>query len=677
MNTTKSLPALAIAFASTFLFCGTASSQSLTVDNNLGQMVRKYLDQRAYHQIAERQNEIAAIQNKGAVQKRQVYIRKTILKEIGGFPDRTPLHAKITGTVDRPDYTIEKLVYQSLPHFYVTADVYVPKNAHKPYPAVLGVAGHSPDGKEFSNYQTVWISLVKRGFLVLAIDPLGQGERIQHLDPKTHRPFLRPGGTMDHMTDGLQALLTGTDIARYFIWDGIRGIDYLRSRPDVDKSRIATAGNSGGGTQSAYIAAMDQRVAVAVISCYLNSSKAIWDGPGPQDSEQVFTDFLADHLDFGDFLIAIAPRPALEETATYDFFPIAGARQTRDEAKRIFTLMGAGEKFGYFEYADEHGWSAPRRGAAYNWLSRWLQGRANDDGKDLVEHLNTRADLNATPTGQVLSSYSDALNVQAITAARAERLRAQAKPKSRKQLAIAVRKLLSLPQQAEAPAVDTVGSLDRDGVHIEKINIHSEPGILVPGLVFSPPDSSGHNPAVLYLNPAGMAADAAPGGAIDQLVRQGNVVLAIDPRGWGESAPPLTMDSGYPSTYQLPMRAILTGTSMPAMQTRDVLSAFRYLVSRPDVRPDSISLRATGKATNLGLFAALVEPRIKAVVCDKAPFTYLAMTQEKVGKVDPDVIVPGVLRDFDLPDLEKALGARFRIQPLDAASAAETSSNKK
>jgi cephalosporin-C deacetylase-like acetyl esterase len=267
MNTTKSLPALAIAFASTFLFCGTASSQSLTVDNNLGQMVRKYLDQRAYHQIAERQNEIAAIQNKGAVQKRQVYIRKTILKEIGGFPDRTPLHAKITGTVDRPDYTIEKLVYQSLPHFYVTADVYVPKNAHKPYPAVLGVAGHSPDGKEFSNYQTVWISLVKRGFLVLAIDPLGQGERIQHLDPKTHRSFLRPGGTMDHMTDGLQALLTGTDIARYFIWDGIRGIDYLRSRPDVDKSRIATAGNSGGGTQSAYIAAMDQRVAVAVISC--------------------------------------------------------------------------------------------------------------------------------------------------------------------------------------------------------------------------------------------------------------------------------------------------------------------------------------------------------------------------------------------------------------------------
>ncbi len=673
MKLPKSLLVFTLTFA--FVFCCTASSQSLTVDNNLGHMVRKYLDQRANHQFAERQNEIAAIQDKVAVRKRQAYIRKTILKEIGGFPAKTPLHATITGTVDRPGYTIEKLVYQSLPHFYVTADVYVPKNAPKPYPAVLGLAGHSPDGKEFSNYQTVWISLAKRGFLVLAIDPLGQGERIQHLDPKTRRPFLRPGGTMAHMTDGLPALLTGTDIARYFIWDGIRGIDYLESRPDVDKSRIATAGNSGGGTQSAYIAAMDQRVAAAVISCYLNSSKAIWDGPGPQDSEQVFTDFLVDHLDFGDFLIAIAPRPALEETATYDFFPIAGARQTRDEAKRIFNLMGAGEKFGYFEYADEHGWSAPRRGAAYKWLSRWLKDGTNDDGKDLVEHLNTPADLNATPTGQVLSSYPDAKNVQSITAALADRLRAEAKPKSREQLAIVVRKLLSLPRQTEAPAVDTVGSLDRDGVHIEKINIQSEPGILVPGLVFSPPHSSGRNPAVLYLNPAGMAASAAPGGAIDQIVRQGNVVLAIDPRGWGESAPPMTMDSGYPSTYQLPMRAILTGTSMPAMQTRDVFSAIRYLESRPDVKAGSISLRTTGKATNLALFAAVVEPSIKAVVCDKAPLTYLAMTQEKVGKVDPDVIVPGILRDFDLPDLERALGPGFRIQSHAASSATKTSSN--
>lgn len=658
MNLLKSLPAFTLAC----VVCGTASGQSLNVDSNLGNMVHDYLTQKAQQQLSERQKEIAGIHGSAAVRARQAYVRKAILKELGGFPDRTPLHAKITGTIDHPDYQVEKLVYQSLPHFYVTADIYVPKNAPKPYPAVLGVAGHSPDGKEFGNYQNVWISLAKRGFLVLAIDPLGQGERIQHLDPRTHKPFLRPGGTMDHMTDGLPALLVGTDIARYFIWDGIRGIDYLESRPDVDKSRIGVAGNSGGGTQSAYIAAMDQRVATAVISCYLNSWSTMWDGPGPQDSEQVFTNFLADHLDYGDFLISIAPRPVLEETATHDFFPIAGARQTRDGAKRIFPLIDAGQKFGYFEFADEHGWSAPRRAAAYKWLARWLQKRDNDDGKDRVAQLDTAAQLNATPTGQVLTTYSDAVTVQSMTVALAEQLRAQAKPRTRQQLATQVRKLLSLPRLTKAPAVDVVGSLDRDGIHIEKINIHSEPGILVPGLVFSPPHTSARKPAVLYINPNGMAAGAAPGGAIEQLVKQGNIVLAIDPRGWGETAPPLTWASGYPSTYQIPMRAMLVGTSMPAMQTYDVLSAFRYLATRTEVQANSISLRTSGKATNIGLLAAVVQPRIQAVVADRPPASYLSLTQIKVFKENPDIIIPGVLRDFDLPDLEHALGSRFRIE---------------
>jgi hypothetical protein len=537
---------------------------------------------------------------------------------------------------------------------------------------LLGVAGHSQAGKETNGYQTVWVALARRGILVLAIDPVGQGERIEHLDPKTHLPMLRPNGTMEHMTDGMQSLLTGTDIARYFIWDGIRGVDYLESRPDVDKSHIGIAGNSGGGTQSAYIATMDSRISTAVISCYLASWQVMWDGPGPQDSEQVFTNFLADHLDYGDFLIAIGPRPVLMETATHDFFPIAGAHQTHVEAERIFHLMGASEKLGYFEADDDHGWSAPRRAAAFKWLGEWLQSGNGGDSEEDPLQLDTATELNATPTGQVLTTYADAITVQSMTAALAEHLRADSKPKTREELAVLVRKRLSLPQHVPIPAVDVIGTLDRSGVHIEKINIHTEHGIIVPGLVFCLTDSSARKPAVLYVNPDGMGAGAAPGGPIDQLVRQGNVVLAIDPRGWGESAPPEKWASGYPSEYQIPMRAILTGRAMPAMQAYDVLSAFRYFETRPDVQQGAISLRATGKAINLGIFAAVVEPHIQAVLCDQPPMTYLAMTQLKLNNVAPDVILPGVLRDFDLPDLEQALGPRFRIE----SAAAQSTVNK-
>jgi hypothetical protein len=140
-----------------------------------------YLTRIASKQLAERREEVGKMRDAKDVRVRQAYIERTLLREIGEFPERTPLRAEITGSLDHPDYTVQKLVYQSMPGFYVTADVYVPKNAKKPYPAVLGVAGHSPDGKAFDSYQMVWVSLARRGILVLAIDPVGRGNALNIL----------------------------------------------------------------------------------------------------------------------------------------------------------------------------------------------------------------------------------------------------------------------------------------------------------------------------------------------------------------------------------------------------------------------------------------------------------------------------------------------------------------
>jgi cephalosporin-C deacetylase-like acetyl esterase len=659
MNGRQSLSVFALALI--VIFCGTTVAQSpVKTDTDLSGMTDAYLTKVEQQDLSARQHQIAAINSASMVRKRQAYIEKMLLREIGGLPERTPLHAEITGTVDHPDYQVQKLVYQSLPNFYVTANVYVPKNAPKPFPAVLGVAGHSGYGKSYANYQTVWVSLVRRGFLVLAIDPVGQGERLEHLDPTTHRSLLRTGGTAEHMADGLQTLLTGTNIARYFIWDGMRGIDYLQSRNDVDKARIGVAGNSGGGTQSAYIATLDSRIAAAVISCYLTSWNTMWADPGPQDSEQVFDRFLADHLDFADFLTRIAPRPVEMEVATRDFFPIEGAHATFAEAKNMFHLLGAADHVNLYEAGDTHGWSKPRRQSTYKWLSRWLQNRT-DDGVEASVQLDTPAELNATPSGQVLITYPEAETVQSLNAALAKKLRAKPAPTGIKQLASLVRKRLAFPEKTSAPSIEELGSFSQGGAHVEKINIHSEPGITVPGLVFTPSKGPARKHAILYINPAGMAADAAAGGAIDRLVQQGNIVLAIDPRGWGESAPPHKLVSGYRTDYQMSMHAILVGKSMPGMQTYDVLSAFHYLEKRPDVNPQQISLHTQGIASNLGIFAAVLEPRIRTVVCDKAPMSFLAITQLKLNKTSPEVIVPGILRDFDLPDLTRALGSRFQI----------------
>ena len=394
-------------------------AQALDVTSGLQGMVDRYLTGIAKQYWTARAERVARIRTPAGVKERQAYIRAKLLEEIGGFPEKTPLNARITGTLEREGYRVEKLIFESQPRYYVTANVYVPTTGKRPYAAVLGTAGHSGEGKAAEIYQRAWIGLAKRGFLVLAYDPPGQGERLQYLNADGKSPF-NPGGTGEHTMAGRQCLLTGTNIARYMIWDGIRAFDYLLTRPDVDPKRIAVAGNSGGGTQSSYLAAFEPRLAAAAPSCYITSWEKLWSGPGPQDAEQDFAGFLADGLDFPDFLIAFAPKPIHMATAIKDFFPIDGARATYAEARRVFGVLGAADRAGYFEYDDTHGWSKPRREATYRWFEKWLHGR-EDSGAEPEFKVEVPKDLNCTPTGQVATSLKGE-TVQSLNRALAERL---------------------------------------------------------------------------------------------------------------------------------------------------------------------------------------------------------------------------------------------------------------
>jgi cephalosporin-C deacetylase-like acetyl esterase len=624
--------------------------------------VDRYLSHIAQQQWEARDSAVAAIQTPDQVKQRQNYIHTKLLQEIGGWPEKTPLNARITGTLDHPDYKVEKLVYESMPQFYVTADVYVPKNAKPPFPAVLGAAGHSPQGKAFATYQAAWVSLAKRGILVLAYDPPGQGERVEYLDQTTGKPLLTPGGTAEHRMAGLQCLLTGTNIARYFIWDAIRGVDYLLTRPDVDPHRLGVAGNSGGGTQAAYLAVFEPRLAAAVPSCYITSWQTLWAGPGPQDSEQVFADFLKDGLDFPDFLIAFAPKPIEMETATRDFFPIAGARATYAQARRIFSILGAADHLGFFEYNDTHGWSLPRREAVYRWFSRWFLGR-DEDGKEGELKLDSPKDLQVTRTGQVQTSFPDAKTIQSLNAELASKLDSEHPALNPQTIARTVRARLGIASEPQRPIARTTEELSRPGVHIEKIELQSEPGITLPALAFVPSGGAARKRSVLYLNPAGKDADSAEGGEMEKLSREGALVLAVDVRGWGESAPPNAKNSGYPVSYQTAMRGILIGKPLPGMQTFDVLSALAYLASRPDVDPRHISVYTKGAAATLGVYAATSDRQVERVVSDQSPKSYLSLTEEKIHDDISGIVIPGVLRDFDLPDLIRMLGPRFQVSP--------------
>src|SRR5689334_2154106 len=220
------------------------------------------------------------------------------------------------------------------------------------------------------------LTLARNGYVALSWDPIGQGERIQMYDEDLHASKVRDS-TTEHTILGIQTILTGHAIARYTIHDGLRALDYLLSRKEVDPKRVACTGNSGGGTHTAYLSALDDRIRVAAPSCYITSWRRLLETIGPQDAEQVFPNWLRDGLDFPDFLYAAAPKPYLVLSAIRDFFPIDGARESFREAQRYYPP----DKLRMVEADDGHGYTKPRRIAAYAWFARWLK-KSEDQGSE-------------------------------------------------------------------------------------------------------------------------------------------------------------------------------------------------------------------------------------------------------------------------------------------------------
>jgi len=676
----RSIPGLAAIFLLSFPWTIHGQNQAhgsnpdpLQVTAGLHTMVDRYLTGIARQDWETRAAEVALLDTRAEIEARQKHVRAKYIELLGGFPVRAPLHARITGTLAGKGYRIEKLIFESQPGFYVTADVYVPTGGKPPYPAVLGTAGHSADGKAEPRYQRAWISLAERGYLVLALDEVSLGERVQYWNAKLGGSSIGIASA-EHTVMGMQSLLVGINLGMYTAWDGVRGIDYLASRNDVDPSRIAVIGNSGGGNQSAVMALVDPRLAVAAPSCWMTSSKALWEQFVPQDAEQNVSGFLSSGLDYGDFSLAFAPKPFLFLTATQDFFPIAGAHATFQEARRVYTVMGRPDQVAFFEYNDTHGWSKPRREATYRWLDEWLLHRT-DNGAEPAITVEPNSSLIATRTGQVATSLHGK-TVPDLTREKAEELAAKRPRLDQTQLqaAIAARLGISLAEvvNAKIPAAVEVGKIQRNGYSVEKLTLATEPGITVPALLFVPSGRKKKRRAILYADAAGKSADAGPGGKMESLVRSGNIVLAPDLRGWGETA---SLGGRPPHTgqYETTMRAFIVGRTMVGGQSIDLAGTLNYLASLPGVNPRKITVIGKGNGGVVALFAATMDPRIQNVISEDALISYLdlARTQLYSQSLFP-VIVPGVLKDFDLPDLAAAIAPR-RLTILDARSASKKS----
>ncbi len=572
-------------------------------------MMRRYL-LRQVDQAAQRwKDDYEKRKSPAEIAAYQKRLREKFLEAIGGLPDRTPLEPQVTGAIVRPGYRVEYVLFQSQPKHYVTALLFLPdvERFPPPYPGVIVPCGHALPAKGHPEYQSIGALLALNGMAALVYDPIDQGERGQYLG---EGGWPKLWGVAAHIAVGTGSILLGRNTARFEIWDGMRAIDYLQSRPEIDPQRIGCTGNSGGGTQTAYLMALDDRIRAASPSCYITSLPRLLTTIGPQDSEQHVFGQLAFGADHADLIMMRAPSPVLICAATKDFFDISGTWDAFRCAKRLYTRMGLAERVDILENDATHNYNTLQREGTARWMSRWLLGKDQAITEPPITLL-TEKECRCTPDGQVMAlpgarSVYD-LNEDCENEFARQRASSWANG-DRAALLQQVRRLAGIRQLSELPnpQIEMLGTVTRQGYSIEKLLIKPEEGITLPALLFVP-ERPKPNSVVLYLHQRGKAADGSP---IERLVQNGESVLAVDLRGTGQTQP-ATSDSGYSNEYRDAYLAYLLGRSHVGMRAEDVLVCARYAEDRAGGgREGAVQLVAVGNVGIPALHAAALEPSL-------------------------------------------------------------------
>ena len=628
------------------------------------QLVRNYQLEQLRPHFEARDAAIREIATPEQFRSRQKKIRELLHRINGPFPEKTPLNSRVFRKIQRDGYSIENVIYESRPSHHVTANLYIPAEIDDPVPGVLIPCGHSSNGKAAEAYQSIAISLAKQGMVALLYDPIGQGERHQVLD-ENGKPAA--SGTSEHTLIGVGGLLVGTGTQNYRIWDGIRSIDYLISRPEVDGTRIGCTGNSGGGTLTAYLMAFDERIKAAAPSCYLTTLERLFHTIGPQDAEQNFPGQVALGLDHADFIHLRAPKPTLMCVATQDFFDNDGAWTTFREAKQLYSLLGHSERFDIIDFNDKHGFNKPRRTAAMRFMRRWLLNKdANPDEGDLT--LSSDEELQCTTTGEVLRDFTDGVSVFDYNRVRAEMLSQQRTTlwsKSRDEAMGKVRQLTGFRSTEEIPRVANEGSVTVNAEEygwkgaIEKLIIRRQGEVPLPALLFRPELLKSDKPAVIYASGDGKASAAGPKGECSRLAAKGSLVLSVDVRGIGETHDSFRSRRGFFGTdWKTAFLSFHLNRTLLGQRAEDLQTCFNFIASRNDVDDKRIELIATGKCGPVALHLAALDRRVAGVTLVGSIQSWLEVASEPLAFEQLSNVVPFALEHYDLPELVQSVQPR-------------------
>lgn len=597
----------------------------------------KYQTEMAWGQDEQRRKLWNGIRTEQDLLRVQEQIHQSLLSMLGGLPtEHPPLHPQITGRVKMDGFHIEKLIFESLPRIYVTALVYVPDDGVAKHPAILVPAGHAAKGKFY--YQALCQRLVQRGYVVIAWDPVGQGERSQFWDAKTAKTRYNLI-CAEHAVMGNLAYLAGTNLARWEIWDGIRSVDYLLTRDDVDPERISITGSSGGGTQTAYIAALDRRIKVAAPSCYITALpmrvyNRIFKDPD-SDPEQDLYGMISNGVDHPGLLLMMYPRPVFVAAAVLDFFPIEGTHKSVREVTDLYTRFGHQDRIAMHEGYHDHQYSPENQEVAMEFLDHFNRMPARHELAP-VKELDEKT-LQCTHSGQVMLDFQDAKSVMDDIRAYYTANRSNAH-ESLKQMYDSsqhpniskwgVREYRGTTPASNGILWQSMGNTPIGDSVVERYLLHHSRYLVMPLLWIHRRDQK-HRPVVLWIGENGKASPE-DWPQIEKQLAAGHDVVTFDRRGLGETRMPFKAVSpddpalakmSFDEAYVSPLsgvladyvyNSILTGRPYFLQSIEDVEIAGRFVQSKLALKSE-LAVAGTGVGGTVATAAAEVLPGLKLI----------------------------------------------------------------
>lgn len=633
-------------------------------------MVGAFLDRYATGpRKAEREAQLAALKTPADWFAYQKGLRARLAEYLGPFPARTPLNPQVVGTIEREGYAIEKVIYESCPGYFVTANFYRPKGRAFPVPGVIFVCGHSNEGKGWVLYHETCLGLVMKGYAVLAIDPQGQGERSEYFDAETLKNLV--GTTVPQHHQLLRpSFLVGQTLGGYRTWDAIRGVDYLVSRPEVNAEQLAAVGNSGGGQMALLVTAADERIKVCAAA-----------HPGGS-CENTYLNGIS--LSDKEVLSLIAPRPCRfivgKDSGETHHVPRAADMQ------RFYVGMGYGTDRCEVKWVDGiHDMRQPKREAAYEWLNRWMGKEADGTAEAKLEPL-TAQQLWCTESGFAVKSLGGAtgqtLNQRRLAEIAPHRVAPASAPEAQKQAetlrkAVLARLGLHVAANRPAPEVRAVREVTGPGFTAQMLTLQAEPGISLPAVLLQPQSPRPDAPVVIHAAERGKPTRYDLPSLPLSLCRQGYVVLSVDVRDAGETDPmagqyPASAAGYVPTQWSKDTRSITAygclGRTMIGMQAYDLLRACDHLRTRSDLGGRKTVLVGEGLGGVWALLAGALDPTVSQVVTLHTLCSLRQLIESPYHEVYDYFWMPSALADFDLPELATLVAPRraLWIDPVEA-----------